>query len=256
MALWICLLPAKEKHRLRSISLLITSLIASFLDNLLRKSSNTKEKTSPTLSSWSNIFTRKPPSPTLETVKPQQGDEATAELVAQLELEGRSEAEIALHLAHIHDVHTTPEVPPSKQTTNVFTQFFRDVQIAFKEEFLMEVPHYVYSEFEADLSRLTVSVSAGPFYGAPPADTDLTYEELASLEPVYVGSQCINNLPICKHDGTPLPGDQTSCPVCLCEFAEGEELKSLPCIHFYHKECIDTWLMVGHTCPLCKTLIE
>lgn len=237
----------------------------SFLDSLIRRSAssdnnnnNKKEKKSPTQSSWPNIFTRNKQS--TEIKKAQEADEDMAKLIVEMELEGRSEAEIRMHLSYIHDVRSASPAPASPaptrapQKANVITQFFRDVQQAFREEVLLISP---YPEYEYnDVSGLTISISSAPFFGAPPPEMDMTYEELSNLEPVYVGSTSINNLPTCKHDGTPLPGDQTKCPVCLCEFAEGEDLKSLPCVHFFHKECIDRWLMVGHSCPMCKTLVE
>jgi len=223
----------------------------SFLDNLIRKSPSKKEikSKSPLASSWPNIFARKS-SPDRKKV---QGDEETARFIEQLEQEGRSEVEINLHLSHINDIRTVPVPASPKGNTNLVTQWFRDVQQSFKEEFDFINP---FTEFECEVSDLTVSISSAPFFGALPPDMDLSYEELSNLEPVYVGSKCINNLPICKHDGTPLPGDQTDCPVCLYEFAKGEQLKSLPCVHFFHKDCIDRWLMVGHSCPVCKALVE
>jgi len=227
----------------------------SFLGNLMRRNSKKEEKgvTSP---SWS-IFSKKtsPPSSASSVV---DDDKATAELIEQLQLEGRSDDEIQFHLSHIHDSPTvaplTPPTPPQQQkgSTNIISQIFRDIQTAFKTE----ETYIVYPEFEDDLHRLTVGISSAPFYGALPPDMDLSYEELARLEPVYVGSKCVNNLPCCVHNGEPLPGDQTNCPVCLNDFAKGDSLKSLPCVHFYHKDCIDSWLLVGHTCPLCKLIIE
>jgi len=202
-------------------------------------------------------------SPTITT---SSVDRATAELIEQLQLEGRDEADILFHLSHIHDSHTVAPAPatapapampqtPPKENTNIFTQFFRDVRTTFREELGPEVVYY-YPEFENDLQRLTIGISSAPFYGALPPDSDLSYEELASLEPVYVGAKSVNNLPCCVHDGSPLPGDQTKCPVCLNDFAEGDSMKSLPCVHFYHADCIDSWLLVGHSCPVCKLLIE
>uniref|UniRef100_A0A8C5QZF6 E3 ubiquitin-protein ligase RNF43 n=1 Tax=Leptobrachium leishanense TaxID=445787 RepID=A0A8C5QZF6_9ANUR len=41
------------------------------------------------------------------------------------------------------------------------------------------------------------------------------------------------------------------CAVCLEEFADGQDLRILPCCHEYHLNCVDTWLKQNHTCPLC-----
>lgn len=37
------------------------------------------------------------------------------------------------------------------------------------------------------------------------------------------------------------------CNVCLCDYADGETLRTLPCLHSYHRDCIDHWLKVRHT---------
>ncbi|CAL5407388.1 unnamed protein product [Camellia sinensis] len=48
--------------------------------------------------------------------------------------------------------------------------------------------------------------------------------------------------------------DDGMCAVCLCEFEDGEELRTMPeCVHSFHVECIDMWLYSHSTCPLCRT---
>jgi hypothetical protein len=46
-----------------------------------------------------------------------------------------------------------------------------------------------------------------------------------------------------------------SCPVCLCDFEHGEEVKLLPkCGHLFHSDCIMPWLTEKKgSCPLCQT---
>jgi hypothetical protein len=46
--------------------------------------------------------------------------------------------------------------------------------------------------------------------------------------------------------------DADACPICFCEYSEGQELITLPCKHFFHKECISRWLKRDATCPMCK----
>lgn len=50
----------------------------------------------------------------------------------------------------------------------------------------------------------------------------------------------------------PSPLDQTSCVVCLCDFEQQELVRSLPCQHEFHAHCVDKWLKMNRTCPLCR----
>eukprot|EP00045_Choanoeca_perplexa_P006237 m.52942 g.52942 ORF g.52942 m.52942 type:complete len:212 (+) comp13533_c0_seq1:127-762(+) len=42
------------------------------------------------------------------------------------------------------------------------------------------------------------------------------------------------------------------CPVCQEIFADGDECKQLPCNHLFHNDCIQPWLQMKSTCPLCR----
>lgn len=46
--------------------------------------------------------------------------------------------------------------------------------------------------------------------------------------------------------------DELCCSICLCEFEDGEECRSLPCMHAFHAECVGMWLERSEQCPLCK----
>ncbi|XP_024908807.1 RING finger protein 215 isoform X2 [Cynoglossus semilaevis] len=46
-----------------------------------------------------------------------------------------------------------------------------------------------------------------------------------------------------------------SCAVCLEPFNNNQCLRVLPCLHEYHRDCVDPWLLLQHTCPLCKRSI-
>ncbi|XP_065858594.1 RING-H2 finger protein ATL20-like [Euphorbia lathyris] len=50
----------------------------------------------------------------------------------------------------------------------------------------------------------------------------------------------------------PKPNDNT-CPICLSEYQPKETLRTIPeCNHYFHAECIDEWLKMKATCPLCR----
>ncbi|KAL3062401.1 hypothetical protein OYC64_002250 [Pagothenia borchgrevinki] len=50
-------------------------------------------------------------------------------------------------------------------------------------------------------------------------------------------------------------GEADNCAVCLEPFNNNQCLRVLPCLHEYHRECVDPWLLLHHTCPLCKRSI-
>jgi hypothetical protein len=45
---------------------------------------------------------------------------------------------------------------------------------------------------------------------------------------------------------------ESNCVVCQSEFQKQEEIRTLPCKHSFHKDCIDQWLKINKTCPICK----
>ncbi|XP_009800115.1 RING-H2 finger protein ATL20-like [Nicotiana sylvestris] len=50
----------------------------------------------------------------------------------------------------------------------------------------------------------------------------------------------------------PNPNDGT-CPICLSDYQPKETLRTIPeCNHYFHAECIDEWLKLNATCPLCR----
>ncbi|KAH7538207.1 hypothetical protein FEM48_Zijuj03G0174400 [Ziziphus jujuba var. spinosa] len=50
----------------------------------------------------------------------------------------------------------------------------------------------------------------------------------------------------------PKPEDLT-CPICLSEYKPKETLKTIPeCQHCFHADCIDGWLRLNATCPICR----
>ncbi|AYV83988.1 MAG: RING/U-box superfamily protein [Hyperionvirus sp.] len=43
-----------------------------------------------------------------------------------------------------------------------------------------------------------------------------------------------------------------SCSICLEDYATGDVIRRLNCPHIFHKNCIDNWLLLQRTCPICR----
>lgn len=63
----------------------------------------------------------------------------------------------------------------------------------------------------------------------------------------------IQHLPLGIFDGSK---KHKECVICMNEFMMGDPLRYLPCMHTYHKDCIDDWLMRSFTCPSCMEPVD
>lgn len=46
------------------------------------------------------------------------------------------------------------------------------------------------------------------------------------------------------------------CVICMMDFVYGDPIRFLPCMHIYHMDCIDDWLMRSFTCPSCMEPVD
>jgi len=90
------------------------------------------------------------------------------------------------------------------------------------------------------LYQLLSSVSGGPGASAAPR---LSSSQLSIL-PTRVVTQKAED---CDEDD-----ERRVCMVCLSEKEIGETVRTLPCMHTFHKDCVDEWLQQNATCPVCK----
>lgn len=70
--------------------------------------------------------------------------------------------------------------------------------------------------------------------GPPPADS----ERITTLPKVIVSQELV--------DGC------TDCAICQEKFTLGEEVRQLPCKHYYHFDCVEPWLKLHDSCPVCR----
>jgi len=74
------------------------------------------------------------------------------------------------------------------------------------------------------------------------------------VPPAEAVEAMINNHTVTSTWSTGPAGAQ--CVICVEDLTEGESVRTLPCGHVYHQECIDLWLQRSRLCPLCKRPID
>ena len=74
-------------------------------------------------------------------------------------------------------------------------------------------------------------------YGSPPASKEV----VSKLKEEEVNDDTIKAF-----------GIENTCSVCKEEFEKGNTCISLPCKHYFHKDCIMPWLNQHNSCPICR----
>ncbi|PKA61532.1 RING-H2 finger protein ATL78 [Apostasia shenzhenica] len=66
--------------------------------------------------------------------------------------------------------------------------------------------------------------------------------------------RAIRKLPVELYSvGPDQTGSGSECVICLGEIRPGERVRQLPkCRHVFHVRCVDQWLVVRPSCPVCR----
>jgi Ring finger domain len=66
----------------------------------------------------------------------------------------------------------------------------------------------------------------------------------------------ISELPITRYQRK-LSCGTSECTICITELEDGDMVRTLPkCNHVFHRDCIDRWLYISGTCPICRTAVS
>ncbi|XP_025147230.1 E3 ubiquitin-protein ligase RNF133 [Bubalus kerabau] len=57
---------------------------------------------------------------------------------------------------------------------------------------------------------------------------------------------------VLKEGDEEVSGNGDSCIVCFELYKPNDTIRVLTCKHFFHKNCIDPWILAHGTCPMCK----
>ncbi|KAJ4874074.1 putative RING-H2 finger protein ATL61 [Raphanus sativus] len=78
----------------------------------------------------------------------------------------------------------------------------------------------------------------------------ITIKELPGIEPSVLGA-----IPIVDFNSGDIT-DSFECVVCLSKLEDGEKAMLLPtCNHWFHANCIETWLNLHSSCPICRNIV-
>ncbi|XP_064108980.1 uncharacterized protein LOC135217188 [Macrobrachium nipponense] len=97
------------------------------------------------------------------------------------------------------------------------------------------------------------SEAAPMFFPSPSVSRPAS--QLTEEEQVKIAKRMglITHLPCGIYDGSKKSGE---CVICMIDFTVGDRVRYLPCMHTYHTECIDDWLMRSFTCPSCLEPVD
>lgn len=88
-------------------------------------------------------------------------------------------------------------------------------------------------------------------------DDDDDDAELADLPPARPRAGPSGSTATTMSASDPLPESigRETCPICIVDFEEGEDVRVLPCEgkHVFHQACVDPWLLeLSSSCPICR----
>uniref|UniRef100_A0A8C5WZS6 RING finger protein 11 n=1 Tax=Laticauda laticaudata TaxID=8630 RepID=A0A8C5WZS6_LATLA len=98
-----------------------------------------------------------------------------------------------------------------------------------------------------------------PVYHPTPSQARLA-TQLTEEEQIRIAQRIglIQHLPKGIFDPGSEPSEKKikECVICMLDFVYGDPIRFLPCLHIYHVNCIDDWLMRSFTCPSCMEPVD
>ncbi|KAL9665284.1 hypothetical protein QQ045_020699 [Rhodiola kirilowii] len=90
----------------------------------------------------------------------------------------------------------------------------------------------------------------------PPGETQLVQNQAATVL-MGLDGPTIESYPkyVLSQNDALLKPNTGPCSICLCEYKAQDMLRSIPdCNHYFHSDCVDEWLKLNATCPVCRKI--
>ncbi|CAN1223373.1 Putative RING-H2 finger protein ATL69 [Linum perenne] len=82
------------------------------------------------------------------------------------------------------------------------------------------------------------------------SSSEVSAEVVAGLDPPTIDS--LPKIVVGESRRLPRPNNGP-CSICLAEYSPNDTLRCIPdCNHCFHADCVDEWLKMTATCPLCR----
>ncbi|KAM3407559.1 hypothetical protein ACQJBY_001130 [Aegilops geniculata] len=169
-----------------------------------------------------------------------------------------------LHRAHQHPA-MSPFAPP--YNTNVLLAAVAALSAAIA--FVAALHLYARCFLQRRAAAITVGSNAHALALAlalqrPPDGYELeviTVDAACAPEPAGLGTKELGALPVLVWESSSAKVATAAvaehCAVCLGEMEDGELGRMLPvCSHAFHVGCIDAWLRLSSTCPVCRSAVR
>jgi len=182
-------------------------------------------------------------------------DEKLAKVIERMTLEGRSEEDILAYMTKEWQAEERRRLsaspPPPQPQSPVVARPAEPVP-----EFINRFLDALNKRLGFDQQRVNETARLPPGYTHSrwpiQQQMNMTYEALVLLQNIPRGVKDIDAFPTHPYEANEGGDFQTQCSICMCDYEDGEELRSLPCLHSFHSACVDPWLRVSVLCPECK----
>ncbi|KAK4749239.1 hypothetical protein SAY87_026688 [Trapa incisa] len=107
-------------------------------------------------------------------------------------------------------------------------------------------------------SKADVAATAAQHQPSTAADRPEVATEVVVVVDEGLSEETIKSYPKLLYSdaklGKPNSSTATCCSICLADYKGRDVLRELPdCGHLFHRKCIDPWLRLHATCPVCRT---